>query len=66
MKLKNQTKKDHTMKKSDKKAENRKTAGVEKKIVKVTVCPGRSDLIHTSQISDLFPLRTSKESSLSS
>ena len=35
MKLKNQTKKDHTMKKSDKKAENRKTAGVEKKIVKV-------------------------------
>ena len=35
MKLKNQTKKDHTMKKSDKKAEKRKTAGVEKKIVKV-------------------------------
>ena len=30
------------------------------------VCPGRSDLIHTSLISDLFPLRTSKESSLSS
>ena len=30
------------------------------------VCLGRSDLIHTSLISDLFPLRTSKESSLSS